>query len=158
MTWLPVLLTELKPQKRISTWPHPHMYQSIRICPYILASLFLTIDEPSRLLYKASDSGCVLNLSCFSYPMTLLLQSLLSALLWSFLSCTFPTTIISLSCKIPWKNSFYLLSSLPILQTLLNLFKISLSTPPKQLSSKTPMTFTFLNQPTNSQFSLGTIS
>ena len=34
---------------------HPLMYQSVWICPYILPSLFLTIDEPSRLLYKAND-------------------------------------------------------------------------------------------------------
>lgn len=34
---------------------HPRMYQSVWICPYILPSLFLTVDEPSRLLYKVND-------------------------------------------------------------------------------------------------------
>ena len=58
---LHILLTKLKPHKRISTCSHPHMYQSICICPYILPSLFLTVDELSMLLYKVNDSSYALN-------------------------------------------------------------------------------------------------
>lgn len=84
----------MKPQKGISTCSHPHMYQSIWICPYILPSLFLTVDELSMLLYKVNDSGCALN----PVP-SLLLNDSVSAIS-SYLCFTMKLSVLCIPIKI----------------------------------------------------------
>lgn len=109
--------------------PTPTCTNLLALAMYV-PSLFLAIDELSMLLYKANDSTWALNL----VPSLLLIDiaskislSLCFTMKLSFFTAhSYHHTIIGISlyCKTPWKNSLYSLSSLAILQVLLNLFKL----------------------------------
>lgn len=82
------------------------MYQSYWICPYILSSLFLTVDEPFMLSDKVNDSTWSSESSSISPTQWYCFCNFLLSLLYCeafFLYCAFPT----------WYNHCYF----PLLQS-----------------------------------------